>query len=192
MPKCEERLAEGHLCERLEGSKSPNESFDINTRAVLAFRGIGCGYCAIKKWRGVLNMPYSMSQNGYTKCQEKIEEGSIKTFLSIVTISREKITAAYEEIGVHPDEQGICDIAVPYDGSWQKRGYSSHNGMASVVDLLTGVPIYFEVLSNFCFKCNIAEDHPENEEWKIKHAQNCTKNFDGTAGAMEVECAKRL
>ena len=64
--------------------------------------------------------------------------------------------------------------------------------MASVIDLLTGAPIDFEVLSNFCFKCKIAEDHPENEEWKIKHAQNCTKNFDGTAGAMEVECAKRL
>ena len=64
--------------------------------------------------------------------------------------------------------------------------------MASVIDLLTGAPIDFDVLSNFCFKCKIAEDHPENEEWKIKHAQNCTKNFDVTAGAMEVECAKRL
>ena len=29
-------------------------------------------------------------------------------------------------------------------------------------------------------------------EWKTRHEPNCSKNFDGTAGAMEVACAKML
>lgn len=73
-----------------------------------------------------------------------------------------------------------------------KRGYTSHNGLGAVVDLMTGHPIDYEVLSNFCFKCKATEDNEENPEWGDKHSANCPKNFDGTAGAMEVACAERL
>ena len=31
------------------------------------------------------------------------------------------------------DEEPICDIAVSCDGTWQKRGYSSLNGIVTVV-----------------------------------------------------------
>ena len=44
----------------------------------------------------------------------------------------------------------MLDIAVSYDGSWHLRGHSSHNGLGVEIDLLTGLPIDFQVLSNFC------------------------------------------
>ena len=56
---------------------------------------------------------------------------------------------AYSALGVQPDDQGILDIAVSYDGAWQRHGFSSHNGVGLVIDLLTGLPLDFEVLSNF-------------------------------------------
>ena len=60
-------------------------------------------------------------------------------------------------------------------------------------DLLTGLPIVFEVLANFCFKCKAAEDKVPDPEWQTKHAANCPKNFEGSnGGAMEVACAERL
>ena len=65
--------------------------------------------------------------------------------------------------------------------------------LTSVIDLVTGLPIDFEVLSNFCHKCKIAESSKDvSDEWKLKHAENCQKNFGGTSNGMEVECAKRI
>ena len=64
--------------------------------------------------------------------------------------------------------------------------------MASVIDIITGLPIDYEVLSNFCLKCKVAESKEPSDEWKEKHATNCPRNFLGTSNAMEVECAKRL
>ena len=39
---CEEDVDENYLCQRVGNSKSTNVPFEINTRATLAFRGIGC------------------------------------------------------------------------------------------------------------------------------------------------------
>ena len=48
-------------------------------------------------------------------------------------------------------------------------------------------------MSNFCLKCKIAsEDSGATDEWKAAHAENCLKNFTGSANAMEVEAAKRI
>ena len=81
-----------------------------------------------------------------------------------------------------------------HDGSWQKRGHSSHNGIGILIDLITGLPIDYEVLSNFCLKCQLAppQEDEKYEEWKKKHAPNCLKNYDGSANSMEMECAKRI
>ena len=146
----------------------------------------------MKQSLGLMNMPYSPSQNAYQKNLKKIEFAAKKTFEEISERAGLAIRKAYEEIGVTPDENGILDIAVSYDRSWQERGYTSHNGMASVIDLMTGYPIDFEVLSNYCSKCRIAEDKNMGDEWKEKHAPNCQRNFTGSAGAMGVECVKRL
>ena len=65
--------------------------------------------------------------------------------------------------------------------------------MTFVIDLLTRLPIDYELLSNFCIKCLVRNENPpaqaEYNEWKEKHSPNCPKNFNGTANAMEVECA---
>ena len=180
------------FCERVGGSSHSTVPFDINIRSILAFRGIGSGFANIKQWCGIMNMPHCLSQGGYTKNLEKIESSSLTTFNNISVKSRDAIVNAYHKIGVDPDKDGVLDICVSFDGSWQKRGHSSHNGVASVIDLVTGFPIDFEVLSNYCNKCKIAEGLPGDAEWKAKHAVNCPKNFDGTANAMEAECAQRL
>ena len=105
----------------------------------------------------------------------------------------EKIVEEYSKIGIVPDDDGILDIDVSFDGSWQKRGHSSHNGVASVIDMLTGVVVDYEILSNYCAKCNISEPNGSaTNEWKEKHAPNCFKNYEGSSNSMEAECAKRL
>ena len=189
---CKSISNEGYLCQRIGQSKSQNVPFDINMRAVLAFRGVGCGYFAIKEWGSIMDMPFIPSQDTYTKMHNRMEKAATATFKSISQQSRDIIANAYEEIGVHEDEHGILDIAVSYDGTWQKRGHTSHNGAAAVIDLLTGLPIDYEVLSNYCSKCTNEDDEAADPEWKARHAESCSRNFDGSAGSMEVECAKRI
>ena len=186
-------IAENYLSHRVEDSDCKSkDSFDINVRSILAFRGIGCGYESMQQWLALMNMPYSPSLNAYHKNLQKIELGALKCFETISERTHAVIREAYEKVGVLPDKEGILDLAVSFDGSWQKRGFSSHNGMASVIDLITGYPIDFEVLSNYCSKCNIAEEKQYEDIWKASHIESCQKNFSGSAAAMEVECAKRL
>lgn len=194
-PSCNEEISEEYTCKRVSGSNFSRCPFDINMRATMAFRGIGCGFAAMSEWSGTMNMPNHLSQNAYTNNHSKLQTASNETFNVIINETRQAIKEAYDQIGVVPDENDILDIAVSYDGSWQRRGYSSHNGMAAVIDLMTGLPIDFEVLSNFCLKCKIASEKPPSEDltqWKAKHAPNCPRNFDGSSNAMEVECAVRL
>ena len=82
-----------------------------------------------------------------------------------------------------PDENGILNISIAFDGTWQRRGHFSHNGVGAVIELITGLPIDYEILRNFCLKGKIAEENPPNEEAQEKHLQNCRKNFDGSANS---------
>ena len=84
----------------------------------------------------------------------------------------EAIIAAYNEVGIIPDCDGILTIGVTYDGSWHKRGHSSHTGIWVVIDLPTGFPIDFEVLSNCCIKCEFAPPKSDEnyKDWEENHA----------------------
>ena len=125
-----------------DSKKAP---FEVNTTAVLAFRSIGCGFSAIRDWCSTMNLPNCVSREAYSNNHNKIGAASKATFDKILESSREAIQTAYKDIGIVPDEQGSLDIAVSFDGSWQRGGHSSHNGMASVIELITGLPLDHEV-----------------------------------------------
>ena len=72
-----------------------------------------------------------------------------------------------------------------------EMGHSSHNGLGSTIDLVTGLPNDFHTLS--FFKCKIMENvNKVTPEWREKHSQTCAKNFDGSFNAMEAVCATVL
>ncbi|KAA0196218.1 hypothetical protein HAZT_HAZT005313 [Hyalella azteca] len=93
------------------------------------------------------------------------------------------------------DDDGLLDIEVSFDGTWMTRGHKSHLGIGLIVECNTGLAIDFEVISNYCQRCNAYEKRlsaDEFAEWKrLRHAR-CMKNFDGKAGAFEKEAAVRL
>ncbi|GFY04785.1 uncharacterized protein TNCV_420391 [Trichonephila clavipes] len=66
------------------------------------------------------------------------------------------------------ENYGKRDLAVAVDGSWQKRGFSSKNGLVTVTSVDTGKVIDVEVFSKHCICPN-----------KTKHLQNCKRNFEG-------------
>ena len=190
--RCQLVIAEEYLSEK--AGEASNESFEINVRAVFAFMGIGCGFNAIKDWSSVINLPNCPSKFAYQGIKEKISKGSKETFDEVSKQSVAIIRQKYAEIGILPDSENILDVAVSYDGTWQKRGHSSHNGAAVIIEILTGLPVDYEVLSNFCHQCLKApsRDDAMYGEWQAKHVLKCGKNYEGSANSMEQECAKLL
>ena len=89
------------------------------------------------------------------------------------------------------DDNGVLDIAVSFDEEWQKRGQSSHIGIGSVIDMLTGLPIGFHVLSNFCHKCRYYKSIEDVFDG-CKASKELSQNSERTPNAMEIECAKVL
>ncbi len=73
----------------------------------------------------------------------------METFKQMTKETEKAIAKAYSDIGVDPHEHAILNIVVSYDGVWQKGGLRSHNGVASVTDMLTGLAIGFQVLLIF-------------------------------------------
>ena len=60
----------------------------------------------------------------------------------------------YKKLDIHPDENGILDIEVIYDGTWHTRGYHSTLGAGIVIEVRTGLVIDFIGYSKSCVHCN--------------------------------------
>ena len=90
-----------------------NVPFEINVRATLAFRGMGCGFSAMKEWSGIMNMPFVLTQNSYIEHNNKLELGSMKACKQMSQEATKGIVKAYSTTGVQPDDQGI-----PYSKAW--------------------------------------------------------------------------
>ena len=48
---------------------------------------------------------------------------------------------------------GVPSRTVSQDGTWQKRGHSSHNCVSSAIDFETGLVLDHQVISNYCQAC---------------------------------------
>ena len=88
------------------------------------------------------------------------------------------------EVPYYENNINIKDIRASFDGTWQRRGFSSLNGVVSCIS--NGKVIDYEVLTKVCRFCQYwkkFKSSEEFEEWKIHH--NCDINHIGSAGAME-------
>lgn len=119
-----------------------------------------------------------------------------------VKVSKEKNVQAifkyYEEVyDIHPDENGILDIDVSFDGTWMTRGHGSKIGVAFVIEFGTGIIIDFQVLSSYCASCDILKSKyakktlsfEEFQKKQAEHKDKCKINYKGTSGGMEKEAA---
>lgn len=70
-----------------------------------------------------------------------------------LALARNEVRKAYSDVVDGKD--AVLDITVSYDGSWQKRGFTSKYGIGCFIEILTGLVIDFEVLSKFCNQCEV-------------------------------------
>ena len=93
-----------------------------------------------------------------------------------------------------PNDDTVIDTAVSWDVSWQKRGYSSMNGVVTVISMNNGNVLDNEPVTRTYKSCLLHEklktsDPKRFKELKLTHV--CKINHIGTASNMEPEGAKK-
>ncbi|GBO38189.1 hypothetical protein AVEN_104490-1 [Araneus ventricosus] len=74
------------------------------------------------------------------------------------------------------------DITGVLNGTCQKRGHTSINGVITATSLDTGKVLDFECLCKYCFTCKN----------KSNDCKDCQKNYEGYSSGMESECVIRM
>uniref|UniRef100_A0A1E1X6X9 Putative kolobok-4 hm n=1 Tax=Amblyomma aureolatum TaxID=187763 RepID=A0A1E1X6X9_9ACAR len=162
---------------------SSRDGFASNVKAVVAARAIGIGYEQLVRFCAIMGLPKPMHHKTFNAITKKVHAAAMSAVVRNLEKARE----------VTKNEVGGMDTAVMYDGTWQKRGHKSHNGVGTVVSIDTGLCLDFEVLSNYCHGCSRHKELPsEDEIWQAFHGPVCEKNVDCSSHAMEAEAARRI
>nr|XP_054756746.1 uncharacterized protein LOC129262745 [Lytechinus pictus] len=94
------------------------------------------------------------------------------------------------------DRDGVLDVAVSYDGTWHKRGFTSNHGVGVVISMDTGEVLDREVVSKVCPECqyrnNWDREGDEYKTWWDGHKDGCLGKYKGSSGKMEVEAAQEM
>lgn len=158
-------------------SAQTRHGFECNIRFVYAMRSIGKGYESGKNFCAVMNLPRPPTK--FTKFNA-ILNNSIKECAEI------SMQDAVKEAVL--ENEGSTDLTVALDGSWQKRGHTSANGIVSATSIDTGKIIDVEPLTKYCQKCA----NMKNCEEKLnqhKDSGECKSNYIGVSGGMEASGA---
>ena len=103
-----------------------------------------------------MNMPNCLSSGAYQAIPPHLNTSSKEALHKTSRTAYEAIIAAYNDIRITPESEGILTIGVSYDGSWHKGGTLHIHRLGVMIDLCTSLPIDFVVLSTFCIKSQFA------------------------------------
>ena len=101
--------------------------FEVNFRAVYGIRTIGGDHTNLEKLCGLLNMPKPMTVN---KISNVLRDAA-------KVVAEESMNAAAKDFK-NSNDVDILNIGVSIDGSWQRRGFSSLNGVVAVLSIEHG------------------------------------------------------
>ena len=156
--------------------------FEVNLRAVIAFREMGKGHEGLNTFARLMNM------KGITWASYKnINNAVFDAYESVAEESMRKVALHIKEdksAKKHPDNPSVtlCDVSI--DGTWQRRGYSSLNGVVTAVS--HGKCLDRHVMSKYCKACVRWESRKgtrDYSDWIEKHV--CHVNHMKSSGAME-------
>ena len=140
-----------------------------------------------KKLLGSMNMPYTFNKGVWYQHKDKITKAT-------ETVATNSKTQAATEI----KQSKGRDITVSNDGTWQRKGFQSKNGVVTTLTVNGADSKVIDtcVLSNHCDACAKKRKKLSEEEFQLwfneKHEQKCQQNHTGSAGAMEPEGTEQI
>ncbi|GFT52722.1 uncharacterized protein TNCV_205671 [Trichonephila clavipes] len=152
----------------LNASLSKLQMFPSTSTFVL----IGKGHAALELFSMAIGI-HAMDKKTFSKCLHQLYEEKCSFKEDILEISRKVVRKHHEDL--LGTANGVIDITVSYDGTWQKRGHSSLYGIGIVIDILTGLIIDYEILSKYCPECTTAKRIWEKIVLSTPYGTNPTK-----------------
>lgn len=170
-------------------SKKCHKVYEVNRRFPLAVFAIGRHQAQGKRLLGNMNIPCSLNNTTWANHKKQICKATE------AVASQSKVQAA-QEVRV---AAGGDDVTVSGDGTYQRRGFQSKNGVVTMLSVngRNSKVIDTEVLSNHCDSCKKQEKKKQGQEleqWRVVHEGRgeCMKNHDGSAAAMEPAGAEAI
>ena len=117
-------------------SKKGRKAFDVNIRVTVTFHEIVKGLSTIETFCSVMNIPPPMTLPSYYEIVEKLYSASVKPSSdSMLTAFQQCIDNNTANINgsAATDNDGSKNVTVSVDGTWQCHGYSSLNGVITVI-----------------------------------------------------------
>ena len=169
--------------------------FEINYRAVYALRSVGVGFNGLEKVCGILNLPKPMTRNNYDNISNVLKDSAKCVAEKSMQNAVNELTT-FQRISYTTADGPVIDIGVSVDGSWQRRGYSSLNGVITAISIDSGKIVDVESMSRYCRLCQINKESLTIEDFEVWHKEHkkadCKLNYSGSAPSMETEGAKRI
>ncbi|KAM7298379.1 hypothetical protein ISCGN_018975 [Ixodes scapularis] len=149
-------------------------------------------YEAHESFRG-LNAPPPMHVKSYQKIAGKVHDAAMQAASDAMRDAAQAVRDA-QPTGSPTAGSDRLDVCISYDGTWHKRGHTSHFGVGVAIELETGLVLDFSVQSKYCHGCELGpkEDDEHFEEWAETHKATCQKNYEGSSNAMEVQAAATI
>ncbi|KAM7312937.1 hypothetical protein ISCGN_009841 [Ixodes scapularis] len=183
----------------LSSTVDGTQQTELAARLGIVSRNCGIGFTKLTNFFTGLNSPPPMHLKTYQKIATKVHDAATRAASNVM---KEAARMVRKALGTNPngeptpdgeptlDDKALQDVSVSYDGTWHKRGHTSHFGVGVAIELETGLVLDYAVVSNYCHGCRIGpkEESEGYKEWLEKH--QCQKNFDGSANAMEVQAAE--
>jgi len=171
-------------------SKTVGKCYEVNIRLTYAMRSIGNSHSGAETFCMLMNIPKPMTAKNYRKVMKHCSS-------ACKTVAEELMADAATELrnakGVSAGDS--LDVPVSCDGTWQRRGYVSHNGIMNVISMDTGKILDTESMCKFCKVCSNIEKLKETNivEYETRKANHsCSINYRGSSSGMEVEGAVRI
>ena len=148
---------------------------------VVAFREIGKGHSSMLAFTQAMNMPPPVAVSSNKNINKLLLES-----YKAVSQESQKFAAIQTRKAIGCVDENPVECQVSVDGTWQKRGFSSLNGIVTIMCKDSSKCIDRVVMSKSCKACihwKSKRGTIEHERWQMQH--ECRINHIGSSGAME-------
>lgn len=169
---------------------NPKNCKDVNRRMVYSAMEMGVGRDNIGVMCDIFNMPPPCHHNSWDRHLDALYKAHKEEVAKQLQQARNEVHA------LHGGHQ-VSEIAVSYDGTWSRRGYTANFGVGFVISVDTGKVLDYDFESKLCSECtstkkDLGEDTPEFDIWFQGHKDHCTKTHTGSSGSMECSIARKI
>lgn len=125
-----------------------------------------------------MNMPEPMFQNNFMNISKKLK-------VAAKYVAEKSMSSAAAQLRGDSD---TADVGVSVDGTWQRKGFTSMNGVVTAISVDNGKVLDTAILSKNCKGCTrMQHTNSTNPEaynaWYAGH--KCSLNYKGSSPAME-------